>query len=146
MKIAVFGMGYVGCVSAAVFAREGHEVAGVDTSAAKIAALERGESPVLEPSLGDLVRRAHADARLSATTQASEAAREAAVLFVCVGTPSSANGAVDSTALQRVAADIGRAIAGRRDFPVVVLRSTVLPAVIDDVLIATLEQASGMRR
>lgn len=145
MKIAVFGMGYVGCVSAAVFAREGHTVTGVDTSATKIETLDRGESPVLEPDLGDLVRRAHADRRLRATQDAIAAASEAEVIFVCVGTPSSANGAVDSTALKRVATDIGRGIAGRRDYPVVALRSTVLPAVIDGVLIASLEQASGMR-
>ncbi len=145
MKIAIFGMGYVGCVSAAVFAREGHAVTGVDTSPTKIDSLMRGESPVLEPSLGELVRSAHADGRLRATTDAAAAAKDAEVIFVCVGTPSSANGAVDSSALQRVAADIGRALAGRRDFPVIALRSTVLPAVIDGVLIATLEQASGMR-
>ncbi len=145
MKIAIFGMGYVGCVSAAVFAREGHAVTGVDTSTTKIETLQRGESPVLETRLPELVKQAHTDGRLVATTDAAAAAKGADVIFVCVGTPSSANGAVDSTALQRVASDIGRGIAGRRDFPVIALRSTVLPTVIDDVLIATLEQASGMR-
>jgi GDP-mannose 6-dehydrogenase len=145
MKVAIFGMGYVGCVSAAVFAREGHDVTGVDTSQTKIGALLRGESPVLEPGLGDLIRRAHAEGRLVATTNAVEAARNAEIIFVCVGTPSSANGAVNSSALERVASDIGGAIAGRRDYPVVALRSTVLPVVIDTVLIATLERASGMR-
>jgi GDP-mannose 6-dehydrogenase len=146
MRVAVFGMGYVGCVSAAVLAREGHDVVGVDTSRAKVEALQRGESPVLEPSLGDLVRRAHAGGRLTATSDGSAAARGAEVIFVCVGTPSAADGATDVTALQRVATDIGVGIGGRRDFPVVALRSTALPAVIDGVVVATLERVSGMRR
>ncbi len=145
MRVAVFGMGYVGCVSAAVLAREGHDVVGVDTSHAKVEALLRGESPVLEPSLGDLVRRAHAGGRLTATSDGAAAAGSAEVIFVCVGTPSAADGATDVTALERVATDIGVGVSGRRDFPVVALRSTALPAVIDGVVVATLERASGMR-
>ena len=146
MRIAVFGMGYVGCVSAAVLACEGHDVVGVDTNRAKVDALRRGESPIVEPSLGDLVRRAHGGGRLTATSDGRGAARDAAVILVCVGTPSAADGATDVSALQRVVTDIGGGIAGRRDFPVVALRSTALPFVIDDVVVATLERVSDMRR
>src|SRR5690348_8474283 len=134
MHIAVFGMGYVGCVSAAVLACEGHDVVGVDTNRAKVDALRRGESPILEPSLGDLVRRAHGLGRLTATSDGRGAARGAAVISICVGTPSAADGATDVRALERVVTDIGAGIAGRRDFPVVALRSTALPFVVDDVV------------
>lgn len=143
MRVAVLGMGYVGSVTAAVLAREGHHVTGVDSNRAKIDTLERGESPVLEPGLPELVRRATLAGRLLATTDAASAVHDAEVVVICVGTPSASNGGLDTRALEHVSAEIGHAIAHHAGYPVVALRSTVLPDVVEGLVAPALAHASG---
>jgi GDP-mannose 6-dehydrogenase len=145
MKVTVLGLGYVGCVTAAVLAREGHHVSGIDTNPSKVDMLATGQCPVIEPGLPELVRRGRLTGRLTATCDAGRALAEAEVIVICVGTPSAAHGGLDGSAVQRVATEIGTGIAPRSGYPVIVLRSTVLPDTVDDVLVPHLERASGKR-
>jgi GDP-mannose 6-dehydrogenase len=143
MKVSVFGLGYVGSVSAASFADDGWEVVGVDINKAKVDAVGAGRSPVVEPGLEAVLARAVAANRLSATTDTVKAIHNSDVSLICVGTPSRRNGSLDLTCLQRVAEDIGVALAGKPSYHVVVVRSTVLPGTTHDVLIPALERTSG---
>ncbi|MBI4516769.1 MAG: nucleotide sugar dehydrogenase [Deltaproteobacteria bacterium] len=145
MKVAVLGMGYVGCVTAGVLAREGHHVVGVDANASKVAMLAQGQSPVLEPGLPELIRRSHISGHLKATAEAADAIAAAEVIIVCVGTPSNGNGGLDSHALERVAAQIGCTIARHDGYPVVLVRSTVLPETLEEVIVPVLERGAGSR-
>jgi len=142
MKVAVLGMGYVGCVTAAVLAREGHHVTGVDSNPAKVELLAAGRSPVLEPGLPELVRRGQLSGRLVATVTAREAIAGAEVIVICVGTPSASNGSLDVGHVVHVADEIGAAIADSPGFPVVVLRSTVLPDAIEGAVLPALERSA----
>ena len=134
MHVAVFGLGYVGCVTASCLARAGHTVVGVDVSADKVSMVNDGQSPIIEPGLAELIAQVVADGRLSATTDACEAMATSDVALICVGTPSNGHGEQDLTALSHVAADIGRACADRTRPLTVVLRSTVLPGTTGRVL------------
>lgn len=141
--LAVFGLGYVGAVSAACFAARGHTVVGVDVNPEKVAMINEGRSPILEADIGDLIASVVSDGRLRATTDAAAAVAESAVGIVCVGTPSARGGGLDTTYLERVAADIGEALRDRDGDYTVVVRSTVVPGTSDRVIIPTLEKASG---
>src|SRR2546426_6229355 len=103
MKVSVFGLGYVGSVSAASFAADGHEVVGVDVNADKVAAINEGRSPIVEPGLDQLLARGASEGRLRATTDAAEAIATSEVSLISVGTPSRKNGSLDLTYLRRVA-------------------------------------------
>ena len=127
MKVSVFGLGYVGCVTAACLAREGHQVIGVDVNADKVAALNAGHSPIVESGLDELVARGVQAGRLSATLSADEAVRWSDVALICVGTPDLGHGLQNLSALMDVAGAIGGACAGRTHPLTVVVRSTVLP-------------------
>ena len=140
--LGVFGLGYVGCVSAACLAKAGWRVIGVDVNDTKVDMINQGTSPVLEAGLADLVREQVAAGRLRATTDVAEAIGEAAFSLICVGTPSKPNGAIDSTYVARVCEDIGRALRGRPGRHVVVVRSTVVPGTVDTVVRPTLERAA----
>src|SRR5262249_11885258 len=124
MKIAVFGLGYVGSVSAASFAAAGHEVVGVDANAAKVATVNAGHSPVVEPGLDELIGQGVARGMLRATTDARDAVLSTDLSLVCVGTPSQKNGSLNLDYLERVSAQIGDALRHTRDYHVVVVRST----------------------
>jgi GDP-mannose 6-dehydrogenase len=143
MKVSVFGLGYVGSVSAASFAADGHEVVGVDVNADKVAAVNAGRSPIVEPGLDQQLARAVAEGRLRATTDTAEAVAATEVSLLCVGTPSRKNGSLDLTYLERVSEQIGAALRTKSSYHVVVVRSTVLPGTTHDVVIPTLERASG---
>jgi GDP-mannose 6-dehydrogenase len=143
MKISVFGLGYVGAVSAACLAAEGHTVVGVDNNPVKVDLLNQGRAPVVEADLGELIGQAVRAGRLRATTDADEAVADTELAFVCVGTPSKGNGSLDLTYLRRVADDIGQAIRRRRSPIVVVVRSTVLPGTTRQLLLPDLERAAG---
>jgi GDP-mannose 6-dehydrogenase len=143
MNISVFGLGYVGSVSAACFAADGHNVIGVDVNPVKSEAVNAGKSPIVEPGLEDLLGRAVAQGRLRATTDSADAVANSEVSLVCVGTPSRRNGSLDLTYLERVCSEIGKALRLKRSYHVVVIRSTVLPGTTHDVLIPTLERESG---
>jgi GDP-mannose 6-dehydrogenase len=131
MNVSVFGLGYVGCVSAACLARDGHTVTGVDVSADKVTMINNGRSPIIEPDLEPLIRRLAHERRLTATTSAEEAVRDTDLALICVGTPDVGHGQPDVEALLRVADSIGAACAGRTRPFTVVVRSTVLPGTND---------------
>lgn len=143
MKLSVFGIGYVGCVSAACFAQEGHEVTGVDVNTTKVEMINQGKSPIIESGIGELMKEAVASSRLRATTSAAEAVHNSEVSLVCVGTPSNSNGSLDLRYVTRVCEEIGAALRTKQESHVVVMRSTMLPGTIESVVIPALEKASG---
>jgi GDP-mannose 6-dehydrogenase len=145
LSISVFGMGYVGSVTAACFAHIGHRVTGVDVSAAKVEMLAAGRSPIIEARMSELVEEAHRGGRLLATTNAVEAVRNSTISFVCVGTPSLRSGKLDLGYVERVVHEIGAALKQKKSYHLVVLRSTVLPATTESLVIPTMEKASGLR-
>lgn len=143
MKVSVYGLGYVGCVSAACLAREGHEVVGVDVNARKVDQVNRGEATILEEGIGELVEEQVAAGRLRATTDAREAVAASEISMVSVGTPSRPNGSIDLSAVERVAEQIGEALRSTDDDHVFVLRSTVLPGTLEKRVIPRLVESSG---
>ena len=145
MKVAVFGLGYVGSVSAASFAADGHEVVGVDVNPEKVAAVNSGQSPIVEPGLGELLQKAVAEGSLRATTSTEDAIRNTDLSLLCVGTPSRKNGSLDLSYLIRVCEQIGDCLKDKPSYHVVVVRSTVLPGTTHDHVIPTLEARSGKK-
>jgi GDP-mannose 6-dehydrogenase len=142
-SISIFGLGYVGSVSAGCFAKMGHRVFGVDVSKAKVEVLAAGRSPIIEAGLSEILSQAHSSGRLAATTNPAEAISNSDLSFICVGTPSLRNGKLDLTHVEHVASEIGGALKQKKTFHVIVLRSTVLPGTTENLLIPTLERASG---
>lgn len=145
MKIAVFGMGYVGVVSAACLARDGHEVTGVDPQPTKVDIVNAGKAPIIETNVTELIEEAVAARRLRATTSASEAVSATDLSLVCVGTPSRRNGSLDTSAVERVCEEIGVAIAAKGQPHTVVIRSTILPGTMRGIVIPAFERALGER-
>lgn len=143
MKLSIFGLGYVGAVSAACLAGDGHEVVGVDTTPVKVDLIRQGRSPVIEAGVDELMAEAVAAGRLTATDDASAAVQSTDAALVCVGTPSQAAGGLDLLYLRRVCEHIGAALRERSDYYVVVVRSTVLPGTTAETVVPTLEAASG---
>lgn len=143
--ISVFGLGYVGCVSAACFAREGHHVLGVDVSQSKVDLINGGKSTIVEEGIGELVAAMVAAGRLRATTDVRAAVNATDVSLVCVGTPSRGNGSLDLTYVERVAEQIGEALATKPSFHVVVIRSTVLAGTLHELVIPAIERMSGKK-
>jgi GDP-mannose 6-dehydrogenase len=141
----VFGLGYVGCVSAACLAKQGHTVVGVDVSPAKVAMINAGKSTIVEEGIGELVAAMVRSGRLRATASAAEAVGATEMSLVCVGTPSRPNGSLDLAAIERVCAEIGSAIGEKGARHAVVIRSTVLPGTIHDIVTPALEKSSGKR-
>jgi GDP-mannose 6-dehydrogenase len=142
MRISVFGLGYVGSISAACLARAGHDVWGVDVNAEKVALINAGSSPVLEPGLAALIGEMRGAGRLRGTCSSPEAVAATDLALVCVGTPGQANGMPDFSALERVAEDIGWAIVERDRPYTVVIRSTVLPGTTERVVGAALARVA----
>lgn len=143
MRISVFGLGYVGCVSAACLAARGHQVVGVDVNPVKIDLIRRGQAPVVEERIGELTADAVRDGTLRATTDVGEAIRTTEVSLICVGTPSAPNGSLSTVYLERVAEEIGHALAEHDRRHTVVLRSTMLPGTCLNLLVPILEKSSG---
>ena len=146
MRVSIFGLGYVGCVTAAGLAKAGHEVIGVDVNAEKVAMINRAVSPVVEPGLADLLAEVVKGGQLRATVSGEEAVRHADLALLCVGTPGHANGEQDLDAVQRVGTEIGQALRRRPQPYTVVLRSTVLPGTIERVLVPSLLAGAGRAR
>jgi GDP-mannose 6-dehydrogenase len=144
MNVSVFGLGYVGCVSAACLAARGHSVVGVDVNPAKVQLVGRGIAPVVEERIGELTEQAVRDGRLRATADVSQAVAETEISLVCVGTPSAPNGSLSTVYLERVAEEIGAALAGKDGWHTVVFRSTMLPGTCTSLLLPILEKTSGM--
>jgi GDP-mannose 6-dehydrogenase len=145
MRISIFGIGYVGIVSCGCLAELGHDVIGVDVAAEKIAMLAAGRSPIVEDAIDTLIAAAVRQGRLTATGDAAAAVAKTDVSFICVGTPSAADGSAALGAVEGVIAAIGDAIRAKPGPHVVVMRSTVPPGTAEDRVIPLLEQASGRR-
>ncbi|HEU4505704.1 MAG TPA: UDP-glucose/GDP-mannose dehydrogenase family protein [Nitrospira sp.] len=145
MRLSVFGLGYVGCVSSACFSDSGHDVIGVDTNALKVHIINDGRSPVVEPGVEDLIGRAVKDKRLRATTDATEAVHDTDVSLVCVGTPGQANGSLNLSHVKGACKQIGTALESKRRFHVIAIRSTMLPGTIEETVVPTLEVYSGKK-
>jgi GDP-mannose 6-dehydrogenase len=143
MNIAIFGLGYVGSVSAACLAAAGHSVIGVDLDPNKLSLLKSGRAPVSEPGLDELLGSMIQEGRVSVTDDAAAAVTASDLSLVCVATPSRANGSLDTTYLERVMAQIGQALAGGTRYHVVAVRSTVLPGVVEGLLVPLLAASSG---
>ena len=143
--VSVFGLGYVGCVSAACLAREGHTVVGVDVSRSKVDMINAGTATIVEHGIAELVEEMVAAGRLTATTDVGSAVKRTEISLVCVGTPSQANGGLDLAYVRRVAAEIGAALREKSSWHVVVIRSTVLPGTTAEVVVPILEEASGKK-
>jgi GDP-mannose 6-dehydrogenase len=143
MNVSVFGLGYVGVVSAAALADAGHTVLGVDPNLTKVEMVQTGASPIVEPGLGDLLAAGVAAGRIRATTDAEDAVASTDVSIVAVGTPSAANGSLDLTHVEKVCQEIGIALGAKDGVHTVIVRSTMLPGSTEAVVIPALEQASG---
>ena len=143
MQVVVVGLGYVGSVCSACLASRGHTVVGVDTSRFKVDCLERGESPIVEKDLGELIAAAKAAGRLRATTHIAEAMPGADIVLVCVGTPSAEDGSLNLDHVRRACAEVGSAIRSTGRFTTVVMRSTMLPGSVLQQLAPVIEQACG---
>jgi GDP-mannose 6-dehydrogenase len=143
--ISVFGLGYVGSVTAACLANLGNQVIGVDVNPAKVEMLGSGRSPILEKGLAELVAEGCKDCRLHATTNSTEAVLQSETSMVCVGTPSLRNGGLDLRFVEHVCQEVGDALRRKDAFHLVVMRSTVLPGTTESVVIPLLERVSGKR-
>lgn len=143
MKVSIFGLGYVGTVSAGCLAAEGHEVVGVDRARTKVDLINAGQTPIVEPEIGEIIAAAVIAGRLRAIDDADQAIRNTDLSFVCVGTPSQANGNLDLTYIRRVCEEIGAALKNKATRHVVVIRSTILPGTMRNIVIPVLEEFSG---
>ena len=142
MRISIFGLGYVGAVSAACLAADGHQVLGVDPVAEKVDHINRGLSPIVETGIDELIAQAVANGTLRATQDPAAAIQQTDLSFVCVGTPSQSNGNLDLRFIRRICEQIGRCLQSKPDRHTVVIRSTILPGTMRNVVIPTLEEFS----
>ncbi len=145
MKISIFGLGYVGTVSAGCLAREGHEVIGVDPVRTKVDLVNAGRSPVIEAEIGEIIATAVKSGSLRATADQDQALRETELSFVCVGTPSQVNGNLDVAYVRRVCELIGQTLKTKSTRHTVVIRSTILPGTMHGIVIPVLEEYSGKK-
>jgi len=145
MKISVFGLGYVGAISCGCLAKDGHEVVGVDVSKVKVDLINQGKSPVIEKSIDEYLKEAVDAGRLKATQDVTSAIMNTEVSFISVGTPSRPNGSLDLTHVETVCRQIGEALKVKKDYHLVVVRSTVLPGSTKGILIVVLEKSSGKK-
>jgi GDP-mannose 6-dehydrogenase len=145
MKISVLGLGYVGCVSAACLANDGHDVTGVDINPVKVGHINDGMTPIIEEKIGDLIAGTVESGKLKATTDTAGAIASTDISLVCVGTPSRPNGSLELDYVERVCAEIGQALASREGRHIVVIRSTILPGTMRELVIPTIEKHSSLK-
>ena len=145
MRVSVFGLGYVGTVSAGCLAEEGHEVIGVDPVPTKVDLINQGQSPIIEADIGEIITTNARSGRLRATDDTAQAVRNTDLSFVCVGTPSQSNGNLDLKYIGRVCEQIGAAIPDKSTRHTVVIRSTILPGTMHKIVIPALEKFSGKK-
>lgn len=143
MRISIFGLGYVGAVSAACLAADGHQVLGVDPVADKVDHINRGQSPIVEAEIDDLIAQTVANGTLRATQDPAFAIEHTDLSFVCVGTPSQPNGNLDLRFIRRICEQIGHCLKSKVARHTVVIRSTILPGTMRNVVIPTLEEFSS---
>ncbi|MEM4389313.1 MAG: UDP-glucose/GDP-mannose dehydrogenase family protein [Candidatus Micrarchaeia archaeon] len=144
MRIAVVGVGYVGSVQAAGLAELGNHVTCIDVDKEKVNAINSGRAPVFEPGLDVLIRKNVKRKKLSATTNGKSAIAESEIVFICVGTPSRADGSTDLRFVEEAASNIGRALAESKKRPVVVVKSTVPPGTTEKI-VGIIEKTSGKK-
>ena len=142
-SISVFGLGYVGTVTAACLAYRGNNVIGVDLSQPKVEAINSGNSPIVEPRVSEIIADSHKANRLHATSSAEAAVMNSEISFLCVGTPGLRNGKLDLGHIEPVCREIGEILKKKNSFHLVVLRSTVLPGTAETIVVPTLEKFSG---
>ena len=142
-NISVFGMGYVGIVLSACLADNGHNVIGVEINPAKVKMINEGYSPIIEEGISELVKAVVEKEKLNCVEDSHTAVHASDVSFVCVGTPSRPNGSINLAYLQRVSREIGAALATKSEYHLVVVRSTILPGTMEEMVIPLLEDASG---
>lgn len=145
MKVSVFGLGYVGAVSAGCLANEGHEVTGVDPVPTKVEMINEGRSPIVEAAIGEIIAATVKAGWLRATSDPNLAIRETELSFVCVGTPSQPNGNLDLRYIRRICEQIGAALKAKNAYHTVVIRSTILPGTMRSIVIPVLEEFSGKK-
>ena len=145
MDISIFGLGYVGCVSLACLARDGHNVIGVDVDRTKLELLAAGRTPVVEEGMVDLVAAAAKSGRMRVTDDARDAVAHSEISLICVGTPSASNGSQDLSAIRRLSEDLGAALAAKPRTHVIVFRSTLAPGTVEEMVRPIVERASGKR-
>jgi GDP-mannose 6-dehydrogenase len=145
LKVSVFGLGYVGTVSAGCLAHDGHKVLGVDPVPAKSDLINQGQSPIIEADIGEIIASNVKSGRLRATNDTAQAVRETDLSFVCVGTPSQANGNLDLKYIARVCEQIGQALKDKQTRHTVVIRSTILPGTMHKIVVPALEKFSGKK-
>ena len=143
--LSVFGLGYVGVVTAACLAEQGYRIIGVDVNRKKLELIKRGKSPVIEKGINELVSRTVKGNRLSVTPSTKYAVLNSEVSIVCVGTPSMENGAIDLSHLKDVSREIGAVLKGLRRYHTVVIRSTMMPGTTEEVIIPVIEKASSKK-
>jgi GDP-mannose 6-dehydrogenase len=145
MRVSVFGLGYVGAVSAGCLARDGHDVIGVDPNQTKVDLINRGMAPIVERDIGAMIADSVKSGRLRATNSGDEAVAQTDLSMICVGTPSQLNGNLDLSHVRTVCEGIGRALKRKQSRHVVVVRSTMLPGSMRGVVIPALEEFSKKR-
>lgn len=145
MRVSVFGLGYVGAVTSACFAKEGHSVIGVDVDPYKLRLVQEGRAPIVEANLEPFLQEGVHSGRLRVTDSTEAAVHESDISLICVGTPSKENGDLTTTYLERVAEQIGQALRTKEGYHIVVVRSTVLPGTTEEIVLPILEEASGKR-
>lgn len=145
MKVSVFGLGYVGAVSCGCFANDGHTVIGVDINETKTALINSGQTPIVEELIGDLIKEGVESGRLRATSDIRQAVMDTDIVIISVGTPSNPNGSLSLDAVERVSEQIGEVLRDKAGETIVVVRSTVLPGTVRNLVIPKLEEASGKR-
>jgi GDP-mannose 6-dehydrogenase len=143
MRVSIFGLGYVGTVSAGCFAKDGHQVVGVDPVPAKVDLISKGLSPIVEAEIGEIIAEAVNSGRLQVTGDPNQAILKTDLSFVCVGTPSQINGNLDLHYIRRICEQIGAALRDKDTHHTVVIRSTILPGTMHGVVIPVLEEFSG---
>lgn len=145
LRLSVFGLGYVGCVSAACFAKAGHQVMGVDINPTKIEIINAGKSPIVEEGISELIGEVVKSGRLRATTDSTQSILDSDLSLVCVGTPSNPNGSLDLRHVEQVCREIGSALKSKEERHAVVIRSTMLPGTIEKTVVPVLEKTSGKK-
>src|SRR5215831_1996446 len=144
-SISIFGLGYVGAVTASCLASRGHTVIGVDPNPLKVERIQEGMSPIVEAGIEEMIAAARGAELVSASQDSSSAIAQSDISFICVGTPSQRNGKLDLSHIRKVSTDIGHALRAKKSFHWIVVRSTVLPGTTETVIIPAIEAASGKK-
>jgi GDP-mannose 6-dehydrogenase len=145
LKVSVFGLGYVGTVSAGCLAQSGHEVIGVDPVATKVDLINQGQSPIIEAEINEIIASAVKSGRIRATQDATQAILDTELSFICVGTPSQVNGNLDLTYIRRICEQIGESLKQKAGRHTVVIRSTILPGTMRNIVVPVLQERSGKK-